>query len=69
MSSEYETINNEPFGRQPEKVTVTIAGDQRDLVNFRWGLKSWLENRFANVDFEMKEGEMKFLCYPFAIND
>lgn len=62
-------LENEPFGRQPEKITVTISGDEIDVAKLRWRLMSYLSNKFASVDFEVENGETKLLCYPFAVND
>lgn len=66
MSSD---VYDNPFGRQPEKVVVTITGNEEDVANLRRQLMLSLSNRYASVDFDIKTGETKFFCYPFARND
>lgn len=57
------------FGRQPERVVVTITGDERDVANLRPALMSYLSNRFASVDFGVISGQTQIFCHPFAVND
>lgn len=55
--------------RQPKVVRVEVNAETEDLNAVWHSLYRFLEKQFDNVDFEMRDGKVLFLCYPRAIND
>ncbi len=54
------------FGRQPEKVTVTLSGDMRDVVYWQTELSRRAQFKGDNI-VRVRDGE--FIIYPLAVND
>lgn len=60
-------MSDEPFGRQPKPVTVTVAeGEHEDIVNFTNALMSFAEHRY---DLVVRNSPNSFRIYPRAVND
>lgn len=59
-------MSDEPFGRQPRPVKVTIDGDQID-VDF-W-LRALMNRGESSGDMTQKINQRCFMIYPRAVND
>ncbi len=59
-------MTNEPFGRQPLPVTVTIEGDEIDIAYWLTRLKRAAESQGEATVFSPPN---KFKIYPRAVND
>lgn len=63
-------MSDEPFGRQPLPVIVTVEGDKRDATFWANLLKARAEYKGDLVDWwAATEGSMSFKIYPRAVND
>jgi len=60
-------MTNEPFGRQPKPVIVTIDGEQVDVFYWLGKLGSYSEFKGDSVIHE--SGKNRFHIYPRAVND
>lgn len=58
-------MTEEPFGRQPQPVTVTILGDLRDVDTYLRKIARYIEGQGDNV--QRMGNQIKI--YPRAIND
>ncbi len=60
------TSDNEPFGRQPKPVTVTLSGEPIDV-------ETWLRNLMRRAesagDQVQRLSGSSFIIYPRAVND
>ncbi len=59
-------MSDEPFGRQPMPVTVTITGDQRDVDYWFQALYGRAE---SHGDTAQRLSDSQFRIYPRAVND
>jgi hypothetical protein len=57
---------NEPFARQPEPVTVSLAGDDRDVDYWR---KELMRRAGFKGDDVQQLSHGQFKIYPRAVND
>jgi hypothetical protein len=57
---------DEPFGRQPQPVTVTLIGDTADVMY--WIRQLGLRAEFKG-DSVIYSGSNSFTIYPRAVND
>lgn len=60
-----ETKVDEPFGRQPMPVTVTVTGDPVDAVYY----KTILQRYVMRVEDVMSLDSTSFRIFPRAVND
>jgi hypothetical protein len=60
-----ETKIDEPFGRQPEPVLVSVTGDMRDVEYWITQLRRYAEGRCGSTE---RMGN-QFKIYPQAVND
>jgi hypothetical protein len=63
-------MTDEPFGRQPKPVSITITGgDPIDRSQMSAMLSRWLVHRIDLIqNYTTPEGEI-INCYPGAVND
>lgn len=57
---------NEPFGRQPLPVTVTLEGELQDVLGWMPHLRHAAEYK---GDLTQDTGPNSFKIYPRAVND
>lgn len=57
---------NEPFGRQPQPITVTLEGDAEDVLPWLHRLRHAAEYK---GDMTQDTGPKQFKIYPRAVND
>lgn len=57
---------DEPFGRQPKPVTVTIVGAYEDAVYYMQLLRRYAESHGDNAE---RLSDFAFRIYPRAVND
>ncbi len=61
-------MSDEPFGRQPQPVTVVMTGDSRDVDYWRRVIMGHIERAsYANCVYNPAKDE--FTIYPGAVND
>ena len=61
-----ESKVDEPFGRQPQPVTVTLEGDHRDVAYWLTILRQRAEFKGDSTICHTQNG---FRIYPRAVND
>lgn len=59
-------VDDSPFGRQPEPVTVTVEGNELDMLE--WTRFFMLRAQYAG-DTVTQFGPGVFRIYPRAVND
>lgn len=57
---------NEPFGRQPQPVTVSLVGEYVDATYYMQLLRRYVENQGDNAE---RLSDFAFKIYPRAVND
>jgi hypothetical protein len=57
---------NEPFGRQPKPVSITLTGDLRDVEHYMQVLRRAAEHSGDNTS---QLSDCEFTIYPRAVND
>lgn len=60
---------DEPFGRQPQSIRITITGNLPDVNRVTYELKRFLGRSDDNVDALLKETTTTLIIYPRAVND
>ena len=61
---------NEPFGRQPLPVTITITGGESvDRYDMFTKLQRTFLNKSGNLDFSITGSQIELRYYPNAVND
>lgn len=58
---------SEPFGRQPQPVTVTLSGDPRDYDYYIGRLRTSIDNNHGDQTVLLHKNAFKI--YPRAVND
>jgi hypothetical protein len=63
-------MSDEPFGRQPKPVTVTVAGEHPDTTYWANILKARAEFKGDDTNWITSSGDsLSFRIYPRAVND
>lgn len=63
-------MSHEPFGRQPQPVTVRLDGDPRDVEYWARELARRAEFKGDNVQRNVPgDGGTVFIIHPRAVND
>lgn len=62
-------MSNEPFGRQPGKVTVRLDGDPRDVQEWARHLARAAEYKGDYVQRNLVGDGSMFAIHPRAVND
>lgn len=60
------TASDEPFGRQPKPVTITIRGDDIDV---EYWMREIMRRAEHAGDIATKTDDGRFVIYPRAVND
>ena len=59
-------MTNQPFGRQPQPVTVVLAGEQIDIDRYMRRLQRAAESNGESTNWN---NPASFTIYPRAVND
>ncbi len=59
-------MNNTPFGRQPQPVTVSLTGEPVDVENW---LRNLMRRAESAGDLTQRLSGNSFIIYPRAVND
>lgn len=65
-------MSDEPFGRQPRPVTISIAGtDDRDILEWERRLRKGCEYKgdMVSESRRVRNQSAEFTIYPRAVND
>lgn len=66
---EETTMTDTPFGRQPQKVTVCIYGDPKDVEFWAGHLSRAAEYKGDDVQRNVVDDRSIFVIHPRAVND
>ena len=59
-------MTNEPFGRQPKPVTVSLEGEMEDITSW---MRALMRRAEAHGDMAQQINNNSFKIYPRAVND
>lgn len=59
-------MSDEPFGRQPQPVSVLLTGD---ILDVDYWMRQFMQRAEFKGDVAQKRDNFSFVVYPRAVND